>query len=138
MNSILKVLVGVFAISASAAQAEDVKNYLSFKGKASIEQLSKGQMSKTQRLGDRTQAPYFYKVNQVLPLVNSETSEDARSIQEQIAAKAYGFVKFSKIEIAAFDKLSKADQDQLLKFYTREDVEKNKGVVTTLFVSFSR
>lgn len=110
--------------------------YLSFQGKASLEQLKTGTLKSTIRLGDRTGAPTFFKVGQVVPLVNGDEKEDARKYEEQIKANAYGKVEIAALKVSKFEALSPADQKEFAKYYTPEKIKEAGGVVSVITLKY--
>ena len=134
MKSALLALVASLSMSV-VSYAEEL-HFLSFHGKAAIEQLKSGAVKSTARLGDRTLPPASYKVGQVIPLVNGDRNEDPRKFAEQIAANAYGKAEFKSIRVAQFDTLSAAEKAEFLKYYTPEKIKEAKGIVSILGIQY--
>lgn len=122
-------------VSGLVAQASEVQ-FLSFKGKAALEQVKLGSVKETVRLGDRSAPPSSFKVGIVVPLVNSDQAEDSRKPEDQIATNAYGKVELVSLKVSKFEALSKKDQDEFLKFYTPEKLAEAKGIVTIIGLKF--
>jgi hypothetical protein len=133
----LFALVTAATLSVSALAA-DALIPLSFRGKAAIQEIQEGKSTRTLRLQDRTKAPFNYAVGTVLPLVNSDKTEDARSHEEQAAANAYGKVAITSIAVGHYSKLSATDLADLKKFYTQEKIDEANGIVSAISFQFQK
>lgn len=125
----------LFSVSLFAADSLMGKE-LSFYGRSSLDEVARGELSRSVRRGDRSQGFYAYKVGMVSPLVNSNKQEDSDSFTDQIQSNKYGKIRFSKIEVTKFQFLSNEDQTHLLKFYTWEKLKEKNWVVTVLKFEF--
>jgi len=123
-------------VSVSAQAALPPGTSFSFKGKAQLEQVRAGQLTRTIRLNDRTAAPYSYKLGKVLPLINSDTAEERSTEEEQVAAETYKFVELTQFTVTTFSALSPADQVELKKYYAQEKIDLAKGIVTVVHFKF--
>jgi len=118
----------------SFAQLND--KIMSFDGNATIKQVTEGSLTKTIRLGDRTQAPYLFKVSSVLSIVNSNVTEETRSVEEQVKIEAYKFVELTQLTVSKLTDLSAAEQTEFRKFYTQERIDQAKGIVSVITFKF--
>ena len=138
MKTLIAIVISALGLTATAQVAPVAPApapyfaSMSFNGKDSIAEIQTGKVTASVRLADRTQAPYTYKVGTVLPLVNSNKVEDARSFEDQAKAEAYKYVELTKITVAQVTALTPAQQEEVKKFYTQDKIDAAKGIVSVI------
>jgi len=131
MKKFLALVLLVAGVNAFAQEKS-----LSFSGKKAIAEVQAGKVVKSIRLKDRTQAPSSFKVGMVLAIVNSDTVEDNRPFDQQVAAGDYKFIELTQLTVSKFSALSPADQAEVKRYYTQPQITEAKDTVTTLVFKF--
>ena len=131
MKKFFAVVMLVAAMGVSAQEKS-----LSFFGKKAIAEVQEGKVVKSIRLKDRSQAPSSFKVGMVLSIVNSDTAEDARTFDEQVAAGDYKFIELTQLNVSKFSALSPADQAEVRRYYSPVQITDAKDTVSTLVFKF--
>ncbi|MDH4467781.1 MAG: hypothetical protein QE271_06955 [Bacteriovoracaceae bacterium] len=134
MLNLFAFLFLTFAAVGANAQSDD--KILSFGSTASLNEIAAGKVTKTIRLKDRVVAPYSFAAGKVLVLVNSNKTEDARTVADQLAAAPYGKASLTKVVVTEFAKLNAADQAEVKKYYTDAQVAEANNVVTSVEFKF--
>jgi len=118
------------------SQEEVLPNYLTFNSLESIHAIQNGSIVSTLRTKDRTIAPYTYTVGSTAHIVCSNKKIDSRTFKEQIEAKTYGKVKINKILVSNFDALNDMQKAEVLKFFTQEEIDAAKSIITSFEFNF--
>ena len=124
------------SLSAVGVHAQSEDKFLSFGSTVSLNEIAAGKVTKTIRLKDRVAAPYSFAAGKVLVLVNSNKTEDARSIADQIAATPYGKASLTNVVVTEISKLNANDQAEVKKYYSDAQVAEANNVVTLIEFKF--
>ena len=116
------------------AQSNDTT--FSFSNKNYLNDIAAGKLTKSIRLKDRTAAPYLFASGKKLSLINSNTTEDARTAAEQVKDNAYGKVEITNVVVSEFSKLNASEQAELKLFYTDAQISEAKNIVTIITFKF--
>jgi len=113
---LLALALGTFSAQAAPGDLPPGKSF-SFKGKDAIDLVRAGKTTSSVRLKNRIEAPYSYKKGLVLPIINSDKTQELRTEEEQAAKEAHGYVELtSPIDKKNISDLSPSDLAKLKEF----------------------